>query len=274
MNRTLAQRDNVDGFPKAGEMIEIRRSSSLTLHDRRVLNLLIQQAGPRIADDNVQHVIPMRMLRSPDHKGGEMVRDSIVKLMTTLVEVPTTDSKGNPATMRTTLLASTTTTDDEDKPDGEVVYRFSKEMCKILHKSHYWGRIKPLVMFAFSCKYALTLYENLCLRRNLYKTEQQIDVATFREMLGVPPNKLVQFPQLKQSAITPAVEEINALSDFNITVEPVRQGGRQRGKLTGFYVSWSPKEPHEWREVLEELGRSKIGRTARIRRQVEQALVA
>lgn len=270
MNKTLAQRENTDGFPKAGEMIEIRRSSNLTLHDRRVLNLLIQQAGARIADDNVQHIISMRSLRSPDHKGGEMVRESIIKLMTTLVEVPTLDSKGNPATMRTTLLSSTTTTDDEDKPDGEVVYRFSKEMCEILHKSHYWGRIKPLVIFAFSCKYALTLYENLCLRRNLHKTGQFFDVESFREMLGVPPNKLVLFPQLKQSAITPAVEEINALSDFNITVEPVREGGKLRSKLIGLQVIWSPKNPHEWQEVLNELGRSKVGRITRIRGQNEK----
>lgn len=171
MNRTITQKTNLDGFPKAGEMIEVRQSSSLTLHDRRVLNLLIQHAGTDIAGD-VQHVIPMRELRSRDHKGGEMVRDSIIKLMTTLVEVPTTDSKGNRATTRTALLASTTTTDDEDKPDGEVAYRFSTEMRHILQRSAYWGRIKPLVMFAFSSKYALAFYENLCLRRNMQKTEQ------------------------------------------------------------------------------------------------------
>ena len=42
MGKTLAQRDNLDGFAKAGEMIEVRQSSALTLHDRRVLNLLIR----------------------------------------------------------------------------------------------------------------------------------------------------------------------------------------------------------------------------------------
>jgi hypothetical protein len=65
------------------------------------------------------------------------------------------------------------------------------------------------------------------------------------------------------------VEEINALSDFNITVEPVRHGGQERGKLVGFHVQWQPKEPEEWQVVLRELGRSKIGRKARLRGQVE-----
>jgi plasmid replication initiation protein len=268
MGKTLAQRDNLDGFAKAGEMIEVRQSSALTLHDRRVLNLLIRHAGERIADD-CEHVIAMRFLRSPNHKGGERVRDSIERLMTTLVLVPTKDSKGRKATRRTTLLADTTTTDDEDSPQGEVRYSFSPTMREILRRSEYWGRIKPYVMFAFSTKYALALYEALCLRRNLSRSEQVFSVEEFREMLGVAPDKLKAFPQLKQSALTPAVKEINALSDFNVEVEPVRQGGQQRGTLTGFRVSWETKEPEVWSEVLSELMNSKVGRKARLEGTVE-----
>lgn len=272
MGKTLAQRYNMDGFAKAGEMIEVRQSSALTLHDRRVLNLLIRHAAEKIADD-CEHVMPMRDLRS-SHKGGERVRDSIERLMTTLVLVPTKDSKGHKATRRTTLLADTTTTDDEDNPQGEVRYSFSPTMREILKHSEYWGRIKPHVMFAFSTKYALALYEALCLRRNLARSEQVFSVEELREMLGVAPDKLKAFPQLKQSAITPAIEEINALSDFNVEVEPLRQGGQQRGTLTGFRVSWETKEPEAWNEVLAELMRSKVGRKARLKGTVEQVTSA
>ena len=271
MALTVAQRSNSDGFPKAGEMIQLRSSAKLTLHDRRVLNLLVEHAGSQIADD-CQHTIPISHLRSPEHKGGEMVRDSIVKLMTTLVEVPTVDTNGNAATLRTTLLASTTTTDDESKPDGVVTYRFSKEMCDILIHSRYWGRIKSFVIFAFTSKYALTLYEHLCLRRNLDKTEQEFDVDTFRDMLGIPKGKLKGFPQMKQSAINPAVEEINALSEFIVNIHPVRKGGQQRGKLLGFRVEWETKEPEAWKVVLDELQRPKVGRKARIRGDAEQVM--
>src|SRR3954452_14426007 len=224
MGKTIAQRSNLDGIVKAGEMIEVRQSSALTLHDRRVLNLLIRHAGEHIADDR-EHTIPMRMLRSPAHKGGERVRDSIERLMTTLVLVPTKDSKGKKATRRTALLADTTTTDDEDNPQGEVRYSFSPTMREILRQSQYWGRIKPLVMFAFSTKYALALYEALCLRRNLTRSEEIVSVESFREMLSVAPDKLTSYKNLNSWAISPAVEEINALSDFNVEVEPVRQGG-------------------------------------------------
>lgn len=267
MARSIAQRYNLDGIAKAGEMIEVRQSSALTLHDRRILNLLIRHAGEQIADD-CEHTIPMRHLRNT-HKGGERVRDSIECLMTTLVLVPTRDSKGRKATRRTTLLADTTTTDDEDNLQGEVRYSFSPTMREILRKSEYWGRIKPHVMFAFSTKYALALYEALCLRRNLSRTDETFSVEDFREALGVGADKLKGFPQLKQSAIAPAVEEINVLSDFNVEVEPIRDGGKVRGTLTGFRVRWEVKEPEEWDKVLGELLRSKVGRRARIRGTVE-----
>ena len=267
MGRTIAQRYNLDGFAKAGEMIEVRDSSALTLHDRRVLNLLIRHAGERIADD-CEHTIPMRYLRA-SHKGGERVRDSIERLMTTLVRVPTRDSKGRKATRRTALLADTTTTDDEENPQGEVRYSFSPTMREILRKSEYWGRIKPHVMFAFSTKYALALYEALCLRRNLTRTDEVFSVEDFREALGVGAEKLKAFPQLKQSAIAPAMKEINALSDFNVEVEPIREGGKTRGTLTGFRVRWELKEQEDWMKVLKELENSKVGRKERIRGTVE-----
>lgn len=272
MGRTLDQRRNVDGLVKPGELIEVRQASALTLHDRRVLNLLVLHAGPRIATDE-QHVVPMRELRPPTHRGGERVRDSIVRLMTTLVEVPTRDRHGNRATFRTALLAGTTTTDDEDAPGGEVTYSFSREMRDIIRNSQYWGRIKPLIMFAFSSKYAMALYEALCLRRNLDCSTQDFLVEDFRQIVGVRPGKLTGFPQLKQSVISPAVEEVNALSDFNVEVEPIRMGGRQRGTLTGFRVSWSVKETDEWLAVLGELTRPRAGRKARVRGEVEKVAV-
>jgi len=144
-------------------------------------------------------------------------------------------------------------------------------MRAILRQSQYWGRIKPLVMFAFSTKYALALYEALCLRRNLTRSEEIVSEGDLREILGVGQDKLKGFPQFKQSALSPAVEEINALSDFNLEVQPVRKGGQQRGKLIGFWMSWEPKEPEEWDKVFAELMRSRVGRKARLRGTSETA---
>jgi len=270
MNLTIKQKHSHDGIVKAGELIEIRQTAALTLHDRRVLNLLIENAGPGIVEDHDHH-IAMNRLRGP-HRGGERVKDSILRLMGTIVEVPVRDRNGNRATKHMALLSDTTTTDDEGNPTGEVTYSFSKGMREILQKSQHWGRIKAYVMFAFSSKYSLALYELLCLRGNLRRNCEVFTVEDLRQLVGVEAGKLERAPDLLRRVVNPALEEINALSDFTIEIEPLREGGAVRGKLKAFRVSWERKEQEEWRAALDELLRPKVGRKARIRGKVEAVI--
>jgi plasmid replication initiation protein len=267
MGRTLQQRHSAEGIVKPGELIDIRQSAALTLHDRRVLNLLIEHAGPDIASDR-HHRIAMSKLRGPRHRGGERVRDSIENLMKTLILIPTRDSKGNRATTRVQLLASTTTTDDEDDPSGEVAYSFHKEVRDIVARSEYWGRIKASVMFAFSSKYALALYEAICLRLNLKSDNQFFKPDDFRELLGVDKDLLTRFPDFKRRVLDPALQEVNALSDCNVEIEVVREGG-VRSAVVGYRLRWLRKTSEEWQEVMDELIRPKVGRKARIEGRVE-----
>jgi hypothetical protein len=262
MASTLAQRPNHKGFPKPGELIEFRSRRELTLQDRRILNLLIEHAGPQIALDHV-HRIAMSALRGR-HKGGERVRDSILRLMETTVVVPTRDSHGNQATERGVFLDSTTTTDDEDAPGAEVVYSFSRTMRRVIANSHYWGRLKRHIICAFQSKFSLALYEAICLRAELRVSEQQLSVEKFRETLGLSSARLLAANNLKQRAIDPAVREINGLSDFWVEVQPIRQGGLVRGTVIGYRLHWRRKSDEEWRAVLDELARPKVGRRERL----------
>jgi len=267
---TIQQKHSAEGIVKAGEMIEIRQSSDLSLQDRRILNVLIEHAGSEIASDEA-HRVPMARLRGR-HKGAERVRDSIIRLMTTIVEVPVKDRKGNAATHRATILAETTTTDDEDNPTGEVVYSFSKTMRRIIEQSNHWGRIRAIIMFSFTSKYSLALYELLCLRANLRKSVERIDLKDFRELLGVPADKLTRAPDFLRRVVNPAAEEINGLSDFNVEIYPIRNGGPTRGKLVAFELHWSKKSDKAWRSALDELMRSKVGRRARLRGETDVIL--
>lgn len=267
MGRTIKQRHSAEGIVKPGELIDIRQSAALTLHDRRVLNLLIERAGSNIASDQ-QHRIPMARLRGPSHRGGERVRDSIENLMKTLILIPTRDSNGNKATTRVQLLASTTTTDDEDNPTGEVTYSFHREVRDIISRSDYWGRIKASVMFAFSSKYALALYEAICLRINLKHDNHFFKPDDFRELLGVDRELLTRFPDFKRRVLDPALTEVNALSDCNVEVEVIREGG-PRSTVKGYRLRWSSKTSEEWQEAMDEVLRPKTGRKARIEGKVE-----
>ena len=48
----------------------------------------------------------------------------------------------------------------------------------------------------------------------------------FRELLGVEADKLTTYGNLNQYAIKPALVEVNALSDFTVTVVPEKTGRR------------------------------------------------
>lgn len=271
MSQAIAQKANKEGFVKPGELVELHQSSALSLHDRRVFNLLIENAWSEIGSDEL-HEIEMWRLRGPRHESGDRVADSIRQLMTTVVAVPVKDRHGASAMMETTLLSEATRTIDEESDKGVVVYAFSKALREIIGNSRYWGRLKAVVMFAFGSKYSLALYEAVCLRANLQANEQEISLADFREMMGVAPGQYPGFAQLKQWVLTPAIREVNALSDFNVDLEPIRQGGMQRGKLVGFRLRWERKDREEWRAVLDELTRSKTGRKARISGTVEEVV--
>jgi len=73
--------------------------------------------------------------------------------------------------------------------------------------------------------------------------------------------------------VKPAVDEINKLSDFDVTVEPMRQGGKQRSALLGFRVSWAVKQPDAWDLVVDELMKPRFGRKARLSGQVAQTIL-
>ena len=267
--RTVEQKPTSDDFAKARELIEARDTGNLSLQDRRVVNLLYKNAGTRLCDD-VEHVISMKELRG-SHKGGERVRDSIIRLQTTLLRVPTVDKNGKPATKRVAILSDTTTTDDEDDPNGQIVYSFSPGMREIIKDSTLWGRVRTAVIFAFTSKYSLSLYELLTARINLeHVWEEVFSVRDIRALLGVPKDKLLRMPDLLRNCINVAVTEVNGMADFGVKVEPIRKGGTIRGTVTGFRVSWWRKNAEELKAAYKEIRQPKVGRLARLLGKVEK----
>ena len=272
-HRTIDQKPRgTDDFAKARELIEIRAHSELSLQDRRVINVLYKNAGEQLCED-VEHVISIAELRG-SHKGGERVKASITRLMRTTVEVATKDRKGNPATMILPILSDTTVSDDDNAPGGQVVYSFSRGMRQILKASMVWGRVHTGVIFSFTSKYSLALYELIAARVNLnFVWSEDFAVDDLRSLLGVPEGKLERIPNLLQKVINPAVLEVNGLADFGVRIDPIRRGGKQRGLVTGFRVSWWRKNEHELKEAFTELRRTKVGRLSRLRGETEKVAI-
>lgn len=269
-SKTLQQKNNLTGMVKAGELIEIKQSHLLTLQDGRIFDRLIEHAWPSI-QSQTEFRCPIHMVRGPTHRGAERVRDSVARLMNTMLTVPfLDDADGKRKVLQTTLIAGTVTTENEDDPSGEIVYSFSPQLLRVLQNSNYWGRIKSHISYALSSKYAYRLYQAVALRINRDKTLQEFSVEGLRELLAVAPGQYESFRNLNQSVIAPAVEEVNALSDFVVEIEPVRPAGRVRGALSGFRLSWRKKTDEEMDAVMDELLRHKTGRKARIKGLVEK----
>ena len=232
------------------------------------MNVLYANAGTKLCDE-ITHVIGIAELRGV-HKGGERVKESILRLMKTVVEVPGKDRKGNPAKHLVQILSDTTISDDDSNPAGQVVYSFSKGMREIIKDSTLWGRVRSAVVFAFTSKYALALYELITTRINLkHVWQEEFTVDDFRALLGVPDGKLERIPNLLQRVIQPAVLEVNGLADFGVKIEPVRKGGAMRGEVTSFRVAWWRKDIPDLQAAYSELKRAKVGRMARLRGDVE-----
>jgi hypothetical protein len=54
------------------------------------------------------------------------------------------------------------------------------------------------------------------------------------------------------------------LADFDVKIEPIRQGGPKRGLVTGFRLSWWRKDILALQEAYKEINRSKVGRIERL----------
>ena len=247
---------------KPAELIDIDGATGLTLHARRLYNQLIAHAfGPDMGTEGREWVIPLSELRG-SHNNNEHVAESIVALMKTVVTVRLTDGR----TRRVQLLGGNDM-GEADRQHGTLTYSFDPKLVPLLRDSSVFGKLELAVMHAFTTKYGLALYEALARRVRLRsRFYEDFELEAFRELLGVPAGKLTTFSNLKLRAITPAVEEINAIASFSCQVELHKQGR----KVTGVRVYWWRKDLDGLKEAYAELQRPKLGRQARLKGETEQ----
>jgi Initiator Replication protein len=263
---TLAQKSNVIGFPKAGELIEIAGAHALTSSDRAILNLLYQHAhdSGRLGEENAEWEIPLGSLGYTRHESNDHVRVCLLRLMRVVVQVPKFDAKtGEPRVVLTPLFEFFDLSADEGKANATVRYGVPKKLRPLLVASQRWGRIKAEVVCSMTSKYAMALYELVQLRAGLDRCVERFTVDRFRDLLGVPPGKLTRGPDFERRVVQPAVIEVNGLSDMGVSIELQRR--HARAPVTGVTLGWWKKEGDEFRAAMRERNSSKIGRMARLK---------
>src|SRR6516162_2983830 len=269
---TIRQQSNFDGFPKAAELIEIEGAHALEASDRAIFNHLLQTAhdSGRLVEPDAEWEISLAGLRraSTKHESNDRLRDSLRRLRRTEVRVTYVSARtGLPRTMETHLLEFTDT-DDVDSPTATMQFGIPKRLRIVLARSNRWGRIRCEVSYAMTSKYAIALYEMVCLRANLDRCTEIIEMARFRELLGVPPKSYERADNFMRNAIAPALLEVNGLSDVGVQIEMVRK--HPRAPAHAVAITWWRKRGDEFRKALQERSRPKVGRMARLKGQVEQ----
>lgn len=252
--RTIDQRPAPGSMIKPGELIDVL-DMALTLSDRRIYNLLIASAWDKIGDDTT-HCVAKADLRG-NHEGGERLADSIDRLMRTIVRVRVVQD-GRAAIMKVTLLSRTT---EHDDAAGLLYYRFDADLRQIILDSRVFGRLRKEVMFAFTSKYALALYEIGEKRRNLqFRWSEVFNVGELRELLGVKSDELTTFGNFNAWCLKPAAKEVNNLADFSVAFRPVKTGR----KVTGVQLAWWRKNEDELRAAFSEVRRHRVSRRVRL----------
>ena len=252
--RTVDVRPTAESLVKPGELIDVVEVTPLTLNDRRVYNLLLENAWDGI-DKNVEHVISKSDLRGT-HNSNDRVGESVERLMSAIVRVKTVRD-GEQHIERVQLLGGNVET---LRRDGLLHYEIPARLRKIIGDSTVFARLRREIMFALTSKYALTLYEMVQKRGNLkYRASERFSLEELRAVLGVPDGKLATWSNLNLRALAPAVAEVNQLSDFTVDLSPIKTGRR----VTHVEMRWWRKDADGVGATARELNYSKVGRKAR-----------
>lgn len=244
----MEQRTNNAGWPKAGELIQMAGTHPLEASDRAILNILYQHAhnSGRMTDPTAEWEIPLCEIRPSSHQGNERLYESLQRLRR--VEVTLSyyaPGKGNQEPEERLLLTGLFDFFDVSARELEkrATLRFGlpKKLAPLLARSDRWGRIKAEVVCAMTSKYAIALYETIQLRAHLDRCVETFPIERFREQLGVPPGAYENGTNFMTKVITPALLEVNGLSDVGVKVDcvadtPARRspaspwrGGRSKG---------------------------------------------
>jgi hypothetical protein len=244
---------------KAGELVEARfaRGASPSAPARKVLALLIQQAAGDAWKPG-PHSVLKRDLRG-GHKGNERLPGIFDELQGTLLRIETVAPDGRAAALVAPVIAYRIE-HLEDDDGSRVWWEFSEPARRAMQGSDYYAALNRGTLLAFASRYAVTMYERGCLLAGRRDPRWRGDVATLREVLGVPSKVYRDWGDIRARVVEPAIAEVNQIADF---VASYRVETGPRGKVVAVELWFRPKDRAGRNAAAAELDRSRVGRKAR-----------
>ncbi|WP_139219321.1 replication initiation protein [Bosea sp. CRIB-10] len=266
---TLAEREHE--LIAAGEVLDLRFRDgrrALSLRAGKLFHLLVNIAGARAVED-VEHKVPIAQLNFSHLERDELV-ECVRDLVGTTVELRV-KRDGKEEVMVDPLLFGVRRPAEMYEDAGNLVFRLSPTLRKVLEQSNHWAALSRKAVLAFESRFSLRLYEIVALRSGLErKTSEVFDLDDLRKRLGVEPKTFTRWQDFRRFVLDRALEEVNQLSGFTVTWEPVKRGR----SFAAVRLSWEVQDAKGRAAAARELDSSSIGRRARREGTVENVVEA
>lgn len=150
------------------------------------------------------------------------IHESLSRLGQVMIEIDYTDKFGESNTIRTHYLSSESSHADS----GILKFAFDPILVHFLSDPKVYGQISVNRSLDLKTMAAKRLYEFMCLQRSKRSPIWHVSVDEFREIVSMQ-EKHPRFDNFRRNIIEKAVQEVNAVADFDVLfdVETSGQGG-------------------------------------------------
>ena len=213
--------ENINQVIKASPAIQVQ--GKMTHLQRRAWNILLANAYNELPDKDI-HSVSVAELAAKlgfDSKNEEYLKETLKSLRNCEVEwnILRKDKKQEWGVAG--LLAEARIV------DGICYYEYSPSMRQRLHNPRIYTKLNLRLQNQFKGQYALILWEVCFDYFDTNRGEGEtpfIPLQTFRELMGIEADEYQTFKALNQRVIKPAINEINALTNYFVEVEHKRIG--------------------------------------------------
>ena len=219
-------KDSVMELKKAAPAIHIAsKNGRLSFLQRKIGNILLYNAYTDLLTKEI-HSIRVRDLAESvgfNSNDYDLLKSSLKQLRNIAIEWNVLNVDGREKWGVSSMIA------EAQIENGMITYSYPPMLRKLLYNPEIFARIDLRVQKRFSGNYALSLYEN-CYRFKSAGTTGVILLDTWKKLIGVETGGTYElFKNLNRKIIKPAVEEINAVSDIQVTVEYIKEGRKVIG---------------------------------------------
>ena len=201
----------------------IQIQNNITLLQRRAWNVLLYHAYHELPSEEVHQIAVRKLADILDYESHneEYLKEALRGLVSCLVEWNILSKDGKEQWGVANLLAQAVI------ENGMCSYAYAPEIRKRLHNPSMYARLDLSLQNKFASKHTQALWE-LCTdylgSGRDYGETPFIPIEQFKRLMGIAEEQYTLYKLFSQRVLRPAVDEINRLSDFHVTVEQQHQG--------------------------------------------------